>query len=78
MANADAQNGNGFSDEILSLLRKHVYGLSIEDVSRFLDISRITASKYLAILEASGKIVVREVGNTKLHYLSGNYREVRA
>lgn len=75
MVNNRSKNSNGLSDEILSLLKKHVYGLSIEDVSKFLSISRITASKYLAVLEASGKIVVREVGKTKLHYLTQNYKE---
>lgn len=73
----DNRNGSNFSEEILALLRKHVYGLSIEDVSRLVGVSRITASKYLAVMEATQKIVVRGVGNTKLHYLTKNYTEVR-
>jgi len=71
-------NGNGVSESIMSLLERHVYGLTIEDVSRLAGISRITASKYLAVLEACGKVSVREIGKAKLHYLPRNYREGRA
>ena len=54
--------------KILSLLDKRDYGLTINEVAKLLRIHRITASKYLAILEARGKIVVREVGKAKLYY----------
>lgn len=66
------KNGS-IEKEIISLLDKHVYGLSIGDVSRLLGISRITSAKYLAILVASDKVAERSVGNTKLHYLPKNY-----
>jgi len=72
------KTGSNFSEEILALLKKHVYGLSIDEVSRLVGVSRITASKYLAVLEATQKIVVRDVGNTRLHYLTKNYTEVRS
>ena len=54
--------------DILRLLSKRDYGLTIEDVSRYIRIHRITASKYLAVLEAEKNIIVREVGKAKLHY----------
>jgi len=60
--------GEGIKEKILRLLSRHEYGLTIEDVSRSLEINRMTASKYLAILEATKKIIVREVGKAKLHY----------
>jgi len=78
MPNGNGKDGNGFSEGILSLLGAHVYGLTIEDVSKLLAISRITTAKYLAVLEALGKVSVREVGKAKLHYLPKHYKEERA
>ena len=54
--------------KILKLISKSNFGLTIEDVAKFLKINRATASKYLAILEATEKIIVREVGKAKFHY----------
>lgn len=65
-------------EDILSLLTRHTHGLSIDDVARFLEISRVTASKYLAVMAAESKIVIRSVGNTKLHYLTKDYTQTRA
>ena len=62
---------------ILSLLEKHNYGLTIEDVATLLKINRTTASKYLFALSLKGSVVARTVGKAKLHYLKGNYREAR-
>ncbi len=53
---------------ILAFISKTKFGVTIEDVSVFLKINRATASKYLAILEATEKIFVREVGKAKFHY----------
>jgi len=58
----------GIEEKILKLLVRDDYGLTIEEVANALEINRMTASKYLAILEATGKITVREVGKAKLHY----------
>jgi DNA-binding transcriptional ArsR family regulator len=60
--------GLGFQERIIRLLEKHKYGLTIEEVSRFLGINRMTASRHLAVLEAGGKVLIREVGKAKLHY----------
>lgn len=62
-------------DDILNLLGKHVYGLTIEDVAKMLRINRATASKYLFALAAEKKITVREIGKAKLHYLNKYYGE---
>lgn len=57
-------------DKILKLLKNHPEGLCISDVARLLKTTnRITASKYLAILEAEGKIKLREIGPVKLYYV---------
>ena len=56
-------------DKILKLLSQKTYGLTIEEISSELKISRTTASKYLSVLAAIEKIVLREVGKAKLHYL---------
>ena len=61
--------------EILSLLAKRTYGLSIEEIADILNINRATAAKYLFALESSKSIAVREIGKAKLHYLKKYYGE---
>jgi DNA-binding IclR family transcriptional regulator len=56
------------SSNILKLISEKPLGLTIEEVSRELRINRATASRHLAVLEAAGKILVRELGQSKLHY----------
>jgi predicted transcriptional regulator len=53
---------------IISLISRNPFGLTIEEVSRKLKINRATASRHLAILEARKKVIVRELGQSKLHY----------
>ena len=60
---------NNIKEKILKLLVERDYGLTIEEISNALKISRSTASKYLAVMEAEGKIQMRMVGKAKLHYL---------
>jgi predicted transcriptional regulator len=59
--------------EVLELL-KNIYpdGLTIKEVSEKLRISRSTASKYIAVLEAEGLILCRLVGKAKLCRFKGN------
>ncbi len=66
---------NNFTEKILDILKKHGYGLTIEEISRFLDINRATASKYLAVLEAGDHVLIREVGKAKLHYIKSREME---
>jgi DNA-binding IclR family transcriptional regulator len=53
---------------ILKLISRKPLGLTIEEISRELKINRATASKYLAVLEAQERILVRDLGKAKLHY----------
>jgi predicted transcriptional regulator len=53
---------------ILKLISRKPYGLTIEEISRELKINRATASKHLAILEVRGKLITRELGQSRLHY----------
>ncbi len=63
-------NGNGtkLKSGILTLLKKHPEGLSIQEVSSKLNIHRHTATRYISYLEGAGEIVVRKVGATNLIY----------
>jgi len=54
-------------ERILKLL-KDVYpkDLHIKEVAKRLNVSRDTAAKYIAVLEAEGKVECRYVGKAKL------------
>jgi response regulator of citrate/malate metabolism len=67
---------NGIKGDILNLLAEKNYGLTIEEISSFLEINRSTASKYLAVMGAEGTVLVREVGKAKLHYPKNGVLEV--
>jgi predicted transcriptional regulator len=54
-------------EKILDKLKKQP--MTIEEISRTLDISRATASKYLMALEAGGSIKKREIGRAKLYFI---------
>lgn len=66
---------NHIKENILKLLVERDYGLTIEEISNALKISRSTASKYLAVMDAEGRIKVRVVGKAKLHYLNNKSLE---
>lgn len=57
---------------IFRLLRKRREGLTITDVTKVLNIHYSTSSKYLAVLEAEGKIVRRDIGMAKLFKVRGD------
>ena len=67
---------NSIREDILGLLSEKNYGLTIEEIASILNVNRATASKYLAVMEAEGKILVREVGKAKLHYQKNKILEV--
>ena len=56
---------------ILKTLRKAEHSLTIDDVAKRAKIHRVTAAKYLAVLEAMGHIKMRKVGKAKLFLLRG-------
>jgi len=53
-------------DRIFQLLKVNKDGLTITETSKKLKIHYITASKYLAVLEAEGKLKHRDIGMAKL------------
>ncbi len=72
-----ARERKGLKEKIAAILFRYRYGLSIDEIARMIGVSRITASKYLAVMEAGGVLVVREIGNTKLHYLPEYFKETK-
>ncbi|HLC77044.1 MAG TPA: hypothetical protein VJH04_02460 [archaeon] len=55
-------------DKIRKCLRKQP--MTIEEVSKELNISRATASKYLLVLEIKRRVRLRPVGRAKLFFLN--------
>jgi len=56
-------------EKILQILRNEKLGLTINDISKRAGINRVTASKYLAVLEAKNLIKHRNVGKAKLFFI---------
>ena len=57
-------------EDIRAALRSHPKGLSIEEVSTLLSISRTTTAKYLNAMEQAGEIESRPYGPAKVYSLS--------
>lgn len=51
---------------ILKFLKTCKFDASINEISKKCSINRITASKYLAVLEAKGLVKYRAIGKAKL------------
>jgi DNA-binding IclR family transcriptional regulator len=58
---------------IIELLQKHPEGLTIQQISNELKISRITATKYIHELIGAEIVYQRKVGKAKLCYLKHKY-----
>jgi response regulator of citrate/malate metabolism len=56
---------------IISILKKSSQDLTIDDISQKIGMNRITISKYLAVMEARGKLKMRSIGKAKLYQLKG-------
>lgn len=56
-------------DTILNTVKKSEFSLTIDEVAKKVGINRITASKYLAVMEARGLLRRRDVGRAKLFSL---------
>jgi len=54
--------------KIMKELSKHKLGLTIEELSKNLKLSRGTVSKYIYALKIQNKIHVRKVGPAKMIY----------
>ena len=59
------KKGPDTKNQILDLLKRKE-GLTITEVAHKLDLHHITASKYLAVLEAEKRIVHRGIGMAKV------------
>ena len=57
-----------FSKEILNYLLINPSGLTITDIAKGINTSRITVSKYVSILEAKKKVSTKEVGAYTLYF----------
>jgi response regulator of citrate/malate metabolism len=57
---------------ILSVLRQSDTSLTILEIAEKARIHRVTASKYLAVMEAKGNVKRRDVGKAKLYSPTDN------
>ena len=60
---------------ILEILRRSDVSLTILEIAERAGIHRVTASKYLAVLEAKGFVKRRDVGKAKLYSIAGRDKE---
>lgn len=57
-----------FSREILNYLLVKPSGVTITDIAKGINTSRITATKYVSVLEAKNKITTKQIGAYTLYY----------
>ena len=62
-------NGKNIKEEIIRILESHPEGLTIQNLSDWIGVSRHTVIKYIFELKGSGVIYRRRVGSATLHYL---------
>jgi predicted ArsR family transcriptional regulator len=60
---------------LIELLKKHLDGLTIIEISKSLEISRNTVAVVLAELKGAELIRIRPIGKAKLHYWKGGKNE---
>ena len=63
-----ASKKKDFKKEIIDLLKKNPYGLTISVIAKELKMSRNTAYRYLGILEAEKTIFTKVIGNFILYF----------
>jgi len=56
-------------DQIIRVLRKSHFSLTIDEISGKIGITRQTTSKYLLYMEGKGAVKKRNVGTAKLYYV---------
>jgi len=61
-------NKTEIKEKILKLLEEHPEGLTLKEISKALNLSRITTRKYLLKVGENGSIVERKVGSAILYY----------
>lgn len=57
----------GIKRELLLVLSRNPEGLTVTDAARLLPYNYMTVSRYLAILEAKGKVEFIQIGMAKLY-----------
>jgi len=57
-------------DQIMRILKKSDFSLTIEEISKKIGVTRQTTSKYLLYMEGRGVVRRRDVGAAKLFYIS--------
>ncbi len=57
-----------FSKEILDFLLTYPSGVTITDIAKGINTSRITAGKYISVLEAKKKVTTKQIGAYTLYY----------
>ena len=62
-------NRNNVKEEIIRILESHPEGLTVQNLSDWIGVSRHTVIKYVFELKGSGIIYRRRVGSATLHYL---------
>jgi predicted transcriptional regulator len=60
---------------IISILKEHPDGLTIQEISKISGMSRITATIYIHELLGEGKVTERKIGAYRLFYLKEKYLE---
>ncbi len=61
-------------DQILRILKKSDFSLTIEEISKRIGVTRQTTSKYLLHMEGKGDVKRRDVGTAKLYFIDGGAR----
>ncbi len=64
-------------EKIINILKKYQWGLTAKEISEKIGISRITVSKYLAQLKASGILSERKVGAYRVWYIKNLAEKAR-
>ena len=58
--------------QVKELLKKDTRGLTIQEISDFCKVSRVTACIALAKMDGLGLLYIRSIGKYKLHYKKWN------
>ena len=56
-------------NKVINILKENLEGVTIQELSDTLNLTRSTISIVLARLDGEGKLRIRDVGRAKLHYL---------
>jgi len=69
---------HGLEEDILDYLKKTEAGSTASEISRALNINRMTAVKYLEVMRATGLVDFRKVGMAKQYFATSNLSYAQA